>query len=76
MFIGTGLWDSQVQYYEPTKYMARLRERHIDNNLLLLRTQMEARHSGSSGRFQRYLDAAEYYAFMLNQLGVANDRVN
>lgn len=65
----TGLWDSQVQYWEPAKYVARLRAYRTDNKLMLLR-QMEAGHSGSSGRFQRYLDAAEYYAFMLNQLGV------
>lgn len=74
MYIGTGLWDSQVQYWEPAKYVARLRDRHTDNHLVLLRTQMEAGHGGSSGRFQRYQDAAEYYAFMLNQLGVANHR--
>lgn len=73
MFIGTGLWDSQVQYWEPAKYVARLRAHRTDNKLMLLRTQMEAGHSGSSGRFQRYLDAAEYYAFMLNQLGVSRD---
>ena len=74
MFVGTGLWDSQVQYWEPAKYVARLRARHTDNHLVLLRTQMEAGHGGSSGRFQRYRDAAEYYAFMLNQLGVASER--
>lgn len=71
MFIGTGLWDSQVQYWEPAKYVARLRDRRLDNNLLVFRTQMEAGHRGSSGRFQRYHDAAEYYSFMLNQLGVS-----
>lgn len=70
MFIGTGLWDSQVQYWEPAKYVARLRDRRTDNYLLVLRTQMEAGHGGSSGRFQRYLEAAEYYAFMMNQLGL------
>ena len=74
MLVTTGLWDSQVQYWEPAKYVARLRDRHTDNHLVLLRTQMEAGHGGSSGRFQRYQDAAEYYAFMLNQLGVANHR--
>jgi len=73
MFIGTGLWDSQVQYWEPAKYVARLRDRRTDNKLLVLRTQMEAGHGGSSGRFQRYLEAAEYYAFMMNQLGIASN---
>lgn len=70
MFVGTGLWDSQVQYWEPAKYVARLRERRTDNNLLVLRTRMEAGHGGSSGRFQRYQEAAEYYSFMMNQLGI------
>lgn len=70
MFIGTGLWDSQVQYWEPAKYVARLRNVRTDNNLLVLRTQMEAGHGGSSGRFQRYHDLAEYFSFMMNQLGM------
>ncbi len=70
MFVGTGLWDSQVQYWEPAKYVARLRDRRLDNNLLVFRTQMEAGHGGRSGRFQRYHEIAEYYAFMLNQLSV------
>ncbi len=71
MFIGTGLWDSQVQYWEPAKYVGRLRDRRLDNNLLVLRTQMEAGHGGSSARFQVYRDISEYYSFMLNQLDVA-----
>ena len=71
MFVGTGLWDSQVQYYEPAKYIARLRARKTDSNPLLFRVNMEAGHGGKSGRFQRYRSTAEYYAFMLHQLGVA-----
>jgi oligopeptidase B len=70
MFVGTGLWDSQVQYWEPAKYVARLRERKTDDNLVVFRTQMEAGHGGRSGRFQRYRERAESYAFLLNQLGV------
>jgi oligopeptidase B len=70
MFIGTGLWDSQVQYWEPAKYVARLRARRTDNNPLVFRTQMKAGHGGRSGRFQRLHETAESYAFMLNQLGV------
>jgi oligopeptidase B len=70
MFVGTGLWDSQVQYWEPAKYVARLRERKTDDNLVVFRTQMEAGHGGRSGRFQRYREMAESYAFLLNQLGV------
>lgn len=69
-FVGTGLWDSQVQYWEPAKYVARLRAHKTDDNLLVFRTQMEAGHGGRSGRFQRYREWAESYAFMLDQLGV------
>ncbi|GIX38108.1 MAG: oligopeptidase B [Silanimonas sp.] len=70
MFVGTGLWDSQVQYWEPAKYVARLRAKKTDDNLLVFRTNMEAGHGGKSGRFRRFAEAAEYYAFMLDQLGV------
>jgi oligopeptidase B len=70
MFVSTGLWDSQVQYYEPAKWVARLRATKTDSNPLLFRTNMEAGHGGKSGRFRRYRDIAEYYAFMLNRLGV------
>lgn len=70
MFVNTGLWDSQVQYWEPSKYVARLRARKTDDNLLVYRVQMEAGHGGQSGRFRRYLETAEQYAFLLNQLGV------
>lgn len=70
MFVGTGLWDSQVQYYEPTKWVARLREHKTDDNALVYRINMEAGHGGKSGRFQRYHESAESYAFMLEQLGV------
>jgi oligopeptidase B len=70
MFVGTGLWDSQVQYWEPAKYVARLRARKTDSRPLLFRVNMEAGHGGKSGRFQRYREVAEYYAFMLDQLRV------
>jgi oligopeptidase B len=70
MLVRTALWDSQVQYWEPAKYVARLRARRTDKNLLVLRTQMEAGHGGSSGRFQRLREMAETYAFMLNQLDI------
>jgi oligopeptidase B len=73
MFVTTGLWDSQVQYWEPAKYVARLRARRTDDNLLVFRTQMEAGHGGKSGRFQRFHEQAELYAFLLNQLGVPGD---
>ena len=71
MFVGTGLWDSQVQYYEPAKYVARLRATKTDSNPLIFRVNMEAGHGGKSGRFEQYRSRAEYYAFMLQQLGVA-----
>jgi oligopeptidase B len=70
MFVGTGLWDSQVQYWEPAKYVARLRAKKTDDNLLVFRTNMEAGHGGKSGRFQRFREVAEYYSFLLDQLGV------
>lgn len=70
MFIRTGLWDSQVQYWEPAKYVARLRALRTDKNLLLFRTQMEAGHGGRSGRFERLREMAETYAFLLNQLNI------
>ncbi len=70
MFVTTGLWDSQVQYYEPTKYVAKLRATRTDANPLIFRINMEAGHGGKSGRFRRYRDAAEYDAFMLAELGI------
>ena len=71
IFVGTGLWDSQVQYWEPAKYVARLRDENIGTLPVVLRTNMEAGHGGKSGRFRKYREAAEYYAFVLDQLGVA-----
>ena len=71
IFIGTGLWDSQVQYWEPAKYVARLRDQNTGSLPLVFRTNMEAGHGGKSGRFRKYREAAEYYAFVLDQLGVA-----
>jgi oligopeptidase B len=70
MFVGTGLHDSQVQYFEPTKYVARLRAMKTDDNPLVYRVNMDAGHGGKSGRFEQYRSRAEYYAFMLYQLGV------
>ncbi len=71
MFIGTGLWDSQVQYWEPAKWVARLRDDNTGNHPIVFRTNMEAGHGGKSGRFQRYHELAESYAFVLDQLGVS-----
>ena len=69
MFVGTGLWDSQVQYWEPAKYVARLRDVNTSSRPLVFRTNMEAGHGGKSGRFRRYRETAEMYAFMLDVLG-------
>jgi oligopeptidase B len=71
MFVGTGLWDSQVQYWEPAKYVARLRDLNTSDRPVVFRTNMEAGHGGKSGRFRRFREQAEMYAFMLDQLGVA-----
>jgi oligopeptidase B len=66
MLVTTGLHDSQVQYWEPAKWVAKLRELKTDENVLLLHTDMETGHGGKSGRFQHYHDTAQEYAFMLD----------
>ena len=71
-FVGTGLWDSQVQYYEPAKYVARLRDVNTSELPVLFRTNMDAGHGGKSGRFRRYRELSEMYAFLLDQLGVVD----
>ena len=73
MFVGTGLWDSQVQYWEPVKYVAKLRDVDTGPLPVLLRTNMDAGHGGKSGRFRKYRELSEMYAFLLDQLG-ADDR--
>jgi oligopeptidase B len=70
MLVTTGLHDSQVQYWEPAKWVARLRDRKTDDNLLVLHTNMEAGHGGQSGRFRRYRETALEYAFILDLLGI------
>ncbi len=70
LFVGTGLWDSQVQYWEPAKWVAKLRDHNTGTHPIVFRTNMEAGHGGKSGRFQRYHELAESYAFVLDQLGV------
>jgi oligopeptidase B len=65
MLVTTGLHDSQVQYWEPAKWVARLRALKSDNNVLLLKTEMDYGHGGASGRFQRIKEIAMEYAFLL-----------
>ncbi len=66
MLVTTGLFDSQVQYWEPAKWVAKLRDKKTDNNLLILNTDMEAGHGGASGRFKRYKTTSLQYAFLLD----------
>lgn len=66
MLVTTGLHDSQVQYFEPAKWVAKLRELKTDDNLLLMHTDMEAGHGGASGRFNALKDIAREYAFLLD----------
>ncbi|WP_394539707.1 S9 family peptidase [Lysobacter enzymogenes] len=73
MFVGTGLWDSQVQYWEPAKYVARLRTLDTGTFPVLFRTNMDAGHGGKSGRFRRYREQSEMFAFMIDQLQVSHE---
>lgn len=66
ILVTTGLHDSQVQYWEPAKWVAKLRELKTDDNQLLLYTDMDAGHGGKSGRFKHFEDIAREFAFLLN----------
>jgi len=72
ILVTTGLNDANVQYWEPAKWVAKSRQAKIDNNVLLLRTDMESGHGGPSGRYQQYREAAFDYAFMLDLVGIRN----
>jgi oligopeptidase B len=65
LLVTTGYWDSQVQYFEPAKWVARLRELKTDRNLVLLHTNLEAGHGGKSGRYQHLHEIAREYAFVV-----------
>jgi oligopeptidase B len=71
MLVTTGLHDSQVQYFEPAKWVAKLRTHKTDTNPLLFKVNMEAGHGGRSGRFEALRETAEEYAFVLSELGRA-----
>nr|WP_236025404.1 S9 family peptidase [Flavobacterium geliluteum] len=66
MYISTGLHDSQVQYWEPAKWVAKLRSMKTDNNFLFLDTNMDAGHGGASGRFEALKDLAKEFSFLLD----------
>jgi oligopeptidase B len=70
ILVTTGLHDSQVQYWEPAKWVAKLREYKTDDNVLVLKTDMSAGHSGKTGRFRRLEDTALYYAFFMGLEGM------
>jgi oligopeptidase B len=70
--VTTGLHDSQVQYWEPAKWVAKLRATKTDKHTLLLYTNMDAGHGGASGRFQRLRETAMEYAFVLDLAGIRN----
>jgi oligopeptidase B len=69
LLVTTGLHDSQVQYWEPAKWVAKLRDMKTDDNLLLLKTNMEAGHGGASGRFEYLKEVAFEYSFLLKLAG-------
>lgn len=66
MYISTGLHDSQVQYWEPAKWVAKLRNKKTNNNLLFLNTNMDAGHGGASGRFETLKELAKEFSFLLD----------
>jgi len=68
--VTTGLHDSQVQYFEPAKWVARLRDRRTDNNKLIMYTNMEAGHGGASGRYRQYKETAQEFAFLAGLAGL------
>ena len=70
MMVTTGLHDSQVQYFEPAKWVARLRDRRTDNNRLIFHINMDAGHGGASGRYRQYLETAKEFAFLVDLAGL------
>jgi len=71
MLVTTGLHDSQVQYWEPAKWVAKLRDMKTDQNPLLIKINMDFGHGGASGRFERYHEVALEYAFVLDLAGIS-----
>ncbi len=75
MLVLTSFADSQVQYFEPAKYVARLRDLKTDKNVLLFKTNMAGSHGGSSGRFERLKEQAMEYAWMLGLMGISGEEM-
>ncbi len=73
IYVSTGLHDSQVQYWEPAKWVAKLRVMKTDNNLLFLDTNMDAGHGGASGRFEALKELAKEFSFFLHLEGIKID---
>jgi oligopeptidase B len=70
LLVTTGYWDSQVQYWEPAKWVAKLRDMKTDNNILIMDVNMVAGHGGASGRFERYRVTALEYSFIIRLAGI------
>ena len=73
IMITTGYWDSQVQYWEPAKWIAKLRELKTDDNTLIMNCDMDSGHGGKSGRFKRHEETAMIYAFFLDLAKTVTD---
>jgi oligopeptidase B len=70
MLVKTSFYDSQVMYWEPAKYVAKLRTLKTDQNPLLLKTNMAAGHGGASGRYDALREAALDFAYILREVGI------
>jgi oligopeptidase B len=74
IMVTTSLGDSQVQYFEPAKYVAKMRTLKQGNNMLIFKTNMTGSHGGSSGRFERLKERAQEYAWMMGLLGITDEK--
>ena len=70
LLVTTGLWDSQVQYFEPAKWVARIRALKTNDARVLLHTDMSAGHGGKAGRMEEKRETARDYAFILDLAGI------
>ena len=70
ILVTTGYHDSQVQYWEPAKWVAKLRENNTSNNQIIFQCNMDAGHGGASGRFEALKEVAQDYAFLLDLEGI------